>query len=80
MAIVKIAMPFPVSILRKSISGRHRPVRVADGPMTARCRFTLNASWVHHSLDFIFKSFGSPLLNIENILEALMKPKWPKAS
>ena len=35
----------PVSILRKSISGRHRPVRVADGPMTARCRFTLNASW-----------------------------------
>ena len=35
----------PVSILRKSISGRHRPVRVADGPMTARCRFTQNASW-----------------------------------
>ena len=31
---------FPVSILRKSISGRHRPVRVADGPMMARCRFT----------------------------------------
>ena len=31
---------YPVSILRKSISGRHRPVRVADGPMTARCRFT----------------------------------------
>ena len=31
---------FPVSILRKSISGRHRPVRVADRPMTARCRFT----------------------------------------
>ena len=30
----------PVSILRKSISGCHRPVRVADGPMTARCRFT----------------------------------------
>ena len=34
-----------VSILRKSISGRHRPVRVADGPMTARCRFTKNANW-----------------------------------
>ena len=34
------AMSNPVSILRKSISGRHRPVRVADGPMTARCRFT----------------------------------------
>ena len=30
----------PVSILRKSKSGRHRPVRVADGPMTVRCRFT----------------------------------------
>ena len=30
----------PVSILRKSISGRHWPVRVADGPMTARCGFT----------------------------------------
>ena len=30
----------PVSILRKSISGRHRIVRVADGPMTARYRFT----------------------------------------
>ena len=29
----------PVSFLRKSISGRHRPVRVADGPMTARYRF-----------------------------------------
>ena len=34
------AKSHPVSILRKSISGRHRPVRVADGPMTARCRFT----------------------------------------
>ena len=31
---------YPVSILRKSISGRHRPVRVDDGPITARCRFT----------------------------------------
>ena len=30
----------PASILRKSTSGRHRPVRVADGPMTARYRFT----------------------------------------
>ena len=35
-----ITIYYPVSILRKSISGRHRPVRVADGPMTARCRFT----------------------------------------
>ena len=36
---VSLLNTFPVSILRKSISGRHRPVRVADGPMTARCRF-----------------------------------------
>ena len=32
--------PPPVSILRKSISGRHRPVSYPDGPMTARYRFT----------------------------------------
>ena len=30
----------PASILHKSTSGRHRPVRVADGPMTARYRLT----------------------------------------
>ena len=36
----------PVSILRKSIAGRYRPVRVADGPITARDRFIKNASWV----------------------------------
>ena len=35
----------PVSILYKSIAGRHRPVRVADGPITARYRFIKNASW-----------------------------------
>ena len=29
----------------KSIEGPYRPVRVADGPMTARCRFIKNASW-----------------------------------
>ena len=28
------------SILRKSTSGRHRPVSYPDGPMTARYRFT----------------------------------------
>ena len=31
---------YPVSILHKSIAGRYRPVRVADGPITARYRFT----------------------------------------
>ena len=32
----------PVSILYKSIAGRYRPVRVADGPITARYRFRKN--------------------------------------
>ena len=35
----------PASILYKSIAGRYRPVRVADGPITARYRFIKNASW-----------------------------------
>ena len=35
----------PVSILYKSIAGRYRPVRVADGPITARYRFIKNAKW-----------------------------------
>ena len=30
---------FPASILHKSTAGRYWPVRVADGPITARCRF-----------------------------------------
>ena len=30
----------PASILRKSTSGRHRPVSYPDGPMTVRYRFT----------------------------------------
>ena len=29
----------PVSILYKALAGRYRPVRVADGPITARYRF-----------------------------------------
>ena len=37
---------YPVSILHKSIAGRYRPVRVAGGPITARCRFIKNASRV----------------------------------
>ena len=35
----------PASILRKSTSGRHRPVSYPDGPMTARYRFMSNADW-----------------------------------
>ena len=39
-------MMFPASILYKSIAGRYRPIRVADGPITARYRFIKNAYWV----------------------------------
>ena len=39
----------PVSILYKSIAGRYRPVRVADGPIMARYRFIKNASWAESS-------------------------------
>ena len=42
---VKLIGLNPVSILHKSTAGRYRPVRVADGPITARCRFMKNASW-----------------------------------
>ena len=35
----------PIRILHKSTAGRYRPVRVADGPITARCGFIKNASW-----------------------------------
>ena len=35
----------PVSILYKSLAGRYRPVRVADGPITARYRFIKNNGW-----------------------------------
>ena len=37
---------YPAGILYKSIVGRYRPVRVPDGPITARHRFIKNASWV----------------------------------
>ena len=38
------AQSHAVSILYKSIADRYRPVRVADGPMTARHRVIKNAS------------------------------------
>ena len=44
--------PFPVSILHKSIAGRYRPVRVADGPTTACYRFIKNAGWAFSFNDF----------------------------
>ena len=42
---VAFKVVYPVGILYDSIAGRYRPVRVADGPITARYRFIKNASW-----------------------------------
>ena len=36
----------PASSFYKPIAGRYRPVSYPDGPIMARCRFMLNASWV----------------------------------
>ena len=46
MEIWRLTVDNPGSILHKSITGRYRPVRVADGPIMARFRFIKNASWV----------------------------------
>ena len=43
---------YPLSILHKSVAGRYRPVRVADGPITARYRFIKNASQVISKLQY----------------------------
>ena len=32
--------------IHRSVAGRYRPIKVADWPITARCRFIKNASWV----------------------------------
>ena len=55
---------FLVSILYKSIAGRYRPVRVADGPITARYRFIKNASW---ELYFNNMNGGGPLYQNEKL-------------
>ena len=39
----------PVSILHKSMAGHYRPVKIADEPITARCRFMKKASWDNFS-------------------------------
>ena len=52
--IVVLSGSCPVSILYKSIAGRYRPVRVADGPITARYRFIKNASWVSSTDALLF--------------------------
>ena len=51
--VVKVIIPrgiYPTSSLYKSIAGRYRPVSYPDGPITARCRFIKNASWVNIQL------------------------------
>ena len=45
---------YPVSILHISIAGCYRPVRVADGPITARSRLIKNASWLVGNFIYIF--------------------------
>ena len=45
----------PVSILYKSTADRYRPVRVADGTITARCMFLKNASWEGSSIEINLK-------------------------
>ena len=50
--------PTPVSILYKSIAGRYRPVRVADGPITARYRFIKNACWDCSAINFVLRFKG----------------------
>ena len=60
---------YPVSILYKSIAGRYRPVRVADGPITARYRFIKNASWVYVILFYsLWKMFIWTATKSSNLL------------
>ena len=49
----------PVSILHKCTAGRYRPVRVADGPIIACCRFIKNASWALLCLIYLCKQCKS---------------------
>ena len=56
---ITLSVYYPVSILYKSIAGRFRPVRVADGPITARYRFIKNATWVICKIHKVFALFNS---------------------
>ena len=48
----------PTSILYKSIAGRYRPVRVADGPITACYRFIKNAYWDGSNIIVLIQLFN----------------------
>ena len=69
----------PVSILYKSTAGRYRPVRVADGPITARYRFIKNASLdIIETLNSISEYFDE-LLNIDKVyFKVLVTQMYPK--
>ena len=58
----------PVSILHKSIAGRYWPVRVAEGPITARYRIIKNASWGTSSLCLFAVKFAAITISCEFIL------------
>ena len=60
-----------VSSLHKSIAGRYRPVRVADGPITARYTFIKNASWVK---TFLFLPTRFVIINQGQILQPFSAP------
>ena len=61
---LKVVRKYPVSILYKSIAGRYRPVRVADGPITARYWFIKNASWVNRTASGVIHALCRILLSI----------------
>ena len=57
--------------LHKSIAGRYQPVREADGPITARCRFIKNASWEHLLDSHSFRSSLSSEIRFEDAVARL---------
>ena len=60
-----VTMVYQVCILHKSTADRYRPVRVADGPITARCRFIKNASWDIYLLGItLMGNFSTHLIKI----------------
>ena len=63
----------PVSILQKSIAGRYRPARVADGPITTCCRFIKNASW---EITNILQTFytSNPVSSLQKSIAGRYRP------
>ena len=61
----------PAGILYKSIADCYRPVRVADGPITARYRLIKNASWV-----ITIKVYSITRYTLESREMAMPHPVW----